>query len=363
MKSEQSILFIVNSLRLSGAGKMVHYVAELCTEHFNRVYAASLSKEEMVKKNNGVIYTYVPQKYSSGGYLTRIKTIRNIRHFIKDINPNICVAFVSDVAFSTRVATLFNKEVIFVSAERGDPFTLPRLWKMLVSWAYRRSDYCIFQLNNARDFFGKSILHKSFVIPNIFIPEKSLIPFSGCRRKTIVSAGRFVYEKGFDILIAAFKRVHDKYPDYILKIYGEGPLKEDLNRIVDSYGLHNFVSFPGFINNVAATVREDGMFILPSRYEGIPNVLIEVLAIGVPTISANCTPGGPAYLTNNGARGLLFPVGDDIQLALCIEKLIENQGLSNELSRKAPEVCDLLDENRIKSMWISAIRTISRNVK
>ena len=363
MKSDKTILFIVNSLKLSGAGKMVHYIAGLCAEHYNTVYAASLSKDELVKKDNGVIYSYVPQNGNSGGYLARVKTICNIRSFIKDLKPNICIAFVSDVAFSARLATLFNKKVVFVSAERGDPFTLPWLWKKLMSWAYKRSDFCFFQLNNARDFFGKQILLKSFVIPNIFVPDKSIVPYSGSRRKTIVSAGRLVYEKGFDILITAFRSVYYKHPDYTLIIYGDGPLKEDLIKLVNKCGLQNAVFFPGYVNNVAVTVQEDGIFVLPSRYEGIPNVLIEVLAIGLPTISANCTPGGPAYLTNNGERGLLFPVGDESQLALNIERLIRDQELCNELSRKGPEVCGLLEETHIKDMWLSAIRTISDSVK
>lgn len=358
MKSEKKILFIVNSLKLSGAGKMVHYISGLCAEYYNTVYAASLSSSEMVKKDNGVIYTYVPQK-NSGGYLARLKTIRNIRLFIKELEPDVCIAFVSDVAFSARVATLFNNKVICVSAERGDPYTLPWIWKKLVSWAYKHSDYCFFQLDKARDFFGKRVRSKSFVIPNLFTPNATAVPYTGVRHKTIVSAGRFAYQKGYDILIKAFKDIHFRHPEYTMTIYGDGPLKDEYNALVADLGLQDVVSFPGYVKDVASAVREEGIFVLPSRYEGIPNVLIEVLAMGVPTVSADCTPGGPAFLTNNGERGLLFPVGDIQKLTDAIERLITDEDLCKTFSQKGPEVSCLLEENRIKSMWVSAIRQIT----
>lgn len=357
MISEKTILFVVNSLRLSGAGKMVHYLAQLCARYYKKVYAVSFSQEELVSYNNNVDYSFLMPKSKSGA-LNRLRIIKLINRKIKEINPDICVAFVSDVAFSARVATLFRKDMVFVSAERGDPYTLPRIWKYLVSWAYRRSDYCFFQLEKASDFFGAKVKNKSFVIPNFFIPCSEFPPYRGIRRKTIVSAGRFVQEKGFDILIKAFKGIHERHPDYSLVIYGEGVLKDYYLQLVKKLSIEKYVSFPGYISRVAETVREDGMFVLPSRYEGIPNVLIEVMSLGVPTISSNCSPGGPAFLTNNGERGLLFPVDDITALEECIDKIICDEKLQAELSIKGVEVADLLEPTRIEKMWLSAFNVI-----
>lgn len=360
MKYDKTIVFIVNSLKLSGAGKMVHYLAQLCTNYFTKVYAIAFSEDELIIKDNRVVYSSL-QKVSKTGLMARLKIISLINKRIKELKPDICVSFVSDVAFSARVATLFNKNLIFISAERGDPYTLPSIWKKLVSWAYKNSDYCFFQLEKARDFFGPKVKNKSFVIPNFYIPNSDVTPFNGRRRKTIVSAGRFVYEKGFDVLIKAFKNIHDLYPDYSLIIYGEGALRDSYEGLIRELRIEDCVSLPGYVKCVAEVVREDGIFVLPSRYEGIPNVLIEVMSVGVPTVSANCTPGGPAFLINNGRRGLLFPVDDISSLERCLISLIEDEALRREMSLKSVEICEMLEPNRIEKMWISAFDIIDNS--
>lgn len=359
MKSNKTILFVVNSLRLSGAGKIVHYLAKLCSEHYKSVHAISLYQDELISVHDSVLYSSLPQN-SSFGFLARLKTIRLLRHKINDIKPDVCVAFVSDVAFTARIATLFEKRITFVSAERGDPYTLPRIWKILVSWTYRNSDYCIFQLDKARDFFGDRVKNKSFVIPNPFLKSSNLPPFHGTRKKTIVGAGRFVHEKGFDILIKAFSHIHDHFPDYSLIIYGEGPCRNSYLQLITDLHLEEFVSLPGSVSSVAESVREDGVFVLPSRYEGIPNVLIEVMSMGVPTVSANCSPGGPAFLTNNGCHGLLFPVDDVFSLEKCLEQVLSDGVLQKQLSLESVTVCDLLEPSTIKKKWLSAFAEITK---
>lgn len=349
--SPKTIIFFVGKLEVGGAGKMVKYAAGIAKERFDKVIVVSFYENN---KDLGHVASAecIGLSLSTRKKSWRLNAIKKIRKLVAVNSPCMCCAFVSDVAVMVRLATLFMPQIFFISAERGDPYTLPKSWKRLVTWTYRHSDYCLFQLEKARDFFGQSIRSKSFVIPNPYI-GKPPIPYYGERKKTIVTATRFEKEKGVAILIDAFSKIHDQHPEYRLVIYGDGSLKNEFVERVKTLGISGYVNFPGYIQNVAERVKGDGIFVLPSLYEGIPNTLIEVLAVGVPTISSDCSPGGPRFLTRNGERGLLFPVGDEDSLVQNINLLINDEHKAEMLSKKGPSIVEDLYEGKIRQMWMS----------
>ena len=260
----------------------------------------------------------------------------------------------SDYVFKARLATLGINNIKFVGAERGGPYTLPSKWVKLVSWAYKQCDYCVFQLHKQGAFFGAEVLKKSFVIPNPYIPLCDVSPSTEERRKTIVSTGRFEYQKGFDVLIKAFVKIHSKHPEYRMVLYGSGPLLEDYKDIALSLGISQYIDYPGYVKNVAESIKPHGIFVLPSRFEGIPNALIEALSTGIPTISVDCTPGGPDFLTEHGMRGLLLKVNDVDGTANAINYMIENPLKASEYGKKGREVISNLEPSLIANQWENA---------
>lgn len=348
----KKILFIVTSLAEGGAGKMVHHIASVFANEYKHVYAVAINKEEKIALNNGVTYIS-PLNEHRGGINGFYHTIKAIRKLVKDINPNIVISFVSDVAVCTRIATLGIRNIIVLSAERGDPFTLNGMWKLLTQWAYVNSDACFFQLPDARDFFGKRIKKKSYVIPNAAFFNGE-IGSHAYKNKTIVSAGRFVWEKGFECLIDAFAVIHKEYPEYKLVLYGDGPFKQKYEEQIDKLHLAEFVVFPGYTRDISGALKNEGIFVLPSRYEGIPNVLIEALLVGIPTISCDCTPGGPRFLTNNGERGIIVPVDDVERIVDSIKLLLNDRRLYKEYEEKGPTIINELSPEIVEKQWKEA---------
>lgn len=136
----------------------------------------------------------------------------------------------------------------------------------------------------------------------------------------IVSAGRLVPEKGYDILIDAFARVHAEHPAATLTIYGDGPLRADLQARIDRRGLARRVTLAGHVADLGPPLAQADLFVLASRREGFGNVLVEAMAAGTPVIATRC--GGPDSFIRHGDNGWLVPSEDPQALAAQIADLL-----------------------------------------
>lgn len=356
---EKNIVFLINTLKVGGAAKMLKYVANISSELFDSVTIVSLYDDYYRPSDlNNNIQVECLGFEKVGRVRRQLIMVPKVRNAIKRLKPSYVCSFISHVCVIGRVATWKNKNIIYMSAERGDPYTEPFLWKLLDKWAFTHSDYCFFQLDMAKNFFGPQINEKSFVIPNPAVFNYLIEPYFGKRKPTIVSAGRFGKEKRYCDLIDAFSLVRKKYHNYTLTIYGDGPLRESYLKQIKKLGIEDCVSFPGYVDCFAQRIREDGIFVLSSLYEGIPNSLIEAMSVGIPCVATNCTPGGPAFLFNDEVRGILVPVRDPRAIADAIIQYIENPKLALQKGKAAVGIIEQLAECTIRNMWLGAFRKI-----
>ena len=147
----------------------------------------------------------------------------------------------------------------------------------------------------------------------------------------ILGVGRLDRQKDFATLIKAFEIVRAKQKARLL-IIGEGPLRADLERLVQHSSFGRDISLPGFSANPFPEMAACAVFVLSSRYEGLPNVLIEALACGAPVVATNC-PSGPRDVLEAGRYGTLVPVGDTEGMAAAIS-LVLIDGTDREKSRR-----------------------------
>jgi len=138
-----------------------------------------------------------------------------------------------------------------------------------------------------------------------------------------LAAGRLVALKGFDTLLRAFARVRQEIPARLV-ILGEGPERPNLERLAAELGVAADVDLPGFDPNPFRYMRRAGVFVLSSRYEGLPNVLIQALACGCPVVSTDC-PSGPSEILDGGRYGALVPLDDAEAMAQAIVRALSGQ--------------------------------------
>jgi glycosyltransferase involved in cell wall biosynthesis len=161
----------------------------------------------------------------------------------------------------------------------------------------------------------------------------------------LLSVGRLVPQKGFDILLKAFSRIVNKREARLI-ILGEGPEEELLSKLAEGLKITEKVSFLGFQNNPFKFISKADVFVLSSHYEGLPMVMLEAMACGTPIVSTDCKYG-PMEILKNGQYGLLVPVGDADALSRTISDLLENRVLRERVSRSGKERIKDFSSDRI----------------
>ena len=143
-------------------------------------------------------------------------------------------------------------------------------------------------------------------------------------KKRIISVGRLEPQKGFDLLIKAFSKVNkEDLKGYTFHIFGDGEDKEALLKLISNFKLKNFIFLEGISKNIQEEMYNSSMYIMTSRYEGFPMVLLEALSVGLPIISYNC-PSGPAEIIENNDCGFLVEFNNTEQLVARTIELINN---------------------------------------
>lgn len=190
-------------------------------------------------------------------------------------------------------------------------------------------------------------------IPNPCSLDGKELPVTKKKTQTVLAAGRLHEQKGFDLLLQAWEPVEKKYPDWTLRIVGKGDQRAQLERQITVLGLKH-VCLTGQKDDMAEEYTNAAFFILPSRYEGLPLVLIEAMWCGIPSIAFDCPHGPGELLADN--RGWLVPNGNIAALTKQIEYAI---GHPDEAAHKAAQAKAYAHKNyseaAIMPQWLDVI--------
>ncbi|MCY1015546.1 glycosyltransferase [Pyxidicoccus sp. MSG2] len=177
------------------------------------------------------------------------------------------------------------------------------------------------------------------------------------QKPVVVAVGRFEHQKAFDVLIRAHALQRAAGSDHNLVIVGDGSLTGELKALVTSLDVESSVFFPGFIANPHALMRRAAVFAMSSRFEGLPMVLLEALALGCPVVSTDC-PSGPAEVLEHGKHGLLVPMEDPQALANALDRVVGDTAFREELSGRARRRAEELSAERALGAWESLLSSV-----
>lgn len=357
------IAFIISSMTSGGAERVVANLSNKFTRMGYKVTIITFNSNGSYYKLNDKIELKNYDYDTSNKIKTFFTSISMCKNAIKDTNPNIIISFMTEINIISIIANLFNRRTLIIS-ERNDPNRSPHQWyyRILRNIFYRFSDGYVFQTNDAKNFFNKKIRKKSIVIHN---PVH--IVCNGERqdnniRKEIVSVGRLTECKNQKLLIDAFETISNKYKEYKLIIYGEGELRESLENYIKNKNLEDKIILPGNKKDIHLKIKDSEIFILSSDFEGMPNALMEAMALGIPCISTNCPIGGPGEIIRHGENGILVECKNKNDMVSAIELLLDDKKIRQTISRNARNIIESHSLEIICKQWESYILKINSNI-
>jgi len=292
--------------------------------------------------SNNVELIYLAARVQGGlGRLSQYKQrFLILRRLIAERAPDVVVSFLPNVNVAAILATAGLKIPVII-CERSDPSQQPYtlLWKLACRLCYRFADMLTVQTasvaKSSAVIFPK--LKKIRAVANP-LPAEVLqyVHVAGGPRKILLSLGRLSEEKQVDRIIDAFSNVCERCPDWDLHIYGDGPLRNEVEGAISRKGLGNRIVLQGRTNEPWKVMAGADAFVMASRYEGFPNALLEAMGLGLPCIAFDC-PSGPREMSSDGQYAVLVPLNDQTALSVAMNEVMSDKTFRTTLGAGAKE--------------------------
>lgn len=298
---------------------------------------------------------------------------KRIREQLQGIRPHIILSFMwypNAIAIIVKWLMRGNVKVIVSERTSTSIYSSKKdnsLRDFIIKFLYPRADMIISpSVGIAKDIISKSVsTHKVKVIHNpadiVMIQEKALEhldhPWYHGRKNVITAVGRLGSEKGFYYLIKAAAILNNSAVDFKLVIVGEGRERKNLENFIHELQLDDKVELVGFQQNPYKFLSHSTIFVLSSLYEGFPNVLLEALALGIPSVATRC-PTGPEEIITDGVNGILVPTADEHALAGAIKKILDDEDLRRRLGEEGRKRAEDFRVEKIVKQYQEAIESI-----
>ena len=349
-----NITFLLASLGSGGAERVVSLLANKMVERGHQVEIICLKFNDVYYQTDSRVRVTLAMQQTKN----RLTELFWLRKYIKKQKPDVVIPFTEGVYCFT-ILSLFGTGIPIIASERLDPSAMSPIRKFLKRLLLPYADWLVVQTQSIKEYFPESIQKKTSIIYNPVNDSVFNLPSLQGRageRPRIISVGRLYPQKNQAMMIRAFAKVAAEFPDWQLVIYGEGPLRESLELIVDSLELQDRVLLPGRTEQVVEELRKSKIFCMSSDYEGMSNAMIEAICVGLPIVSTKVS--GTEELIRDGENGFIVEIGDEERFTNCITQLISSPSLQDNMSVKNIQLAKIFNIDHIVDEWISLINTV-----
>ena len=353
------IAFHINSLGLGGAERVVTNLANsFAKDGFEVVIATEWTADEEYVLDDSVKRVHVGLKKSDEKKTRAVKFIKRVQYlhdFMKTEKPDVLIAFMHRSIYRALMAEINTKVPVIISV-RNDPkkdfvaFT-DKLQTFLLMG---KAKGAVFQTKEAQSFFGQNLQKKSTIILNPLNDKYIGLPFPEKRTKRVVNVARIAAQKNHLLLIDAFEKVHEKHPEVVLEIYGpdgDDDMPVKVRERLEKGNLKDYIKLMGASSTLEKDIIDASVFAYSSDYEGMPNGVMEAMAMGLPVVCTDCPCGGPRTLIKNKENGLLVPVGDANALADGINFMLDNPDKADRMGQEAKKLCEIANSDVVYKKW------------
>lgn len=348
------IVLAISSMGPGGAERVVSRLSGYWVEQGREVVILALSNTPSFYELNDRVRLVgldlmSPSESKWVSVVSNFKRVRAMRKAIMDVRPDVIISFMDKTNILVLLATRALAVPVIVS-ERTFPGSYdPGIeWEMLRKATYRSASCVVAVTEDMRRALEQRGIRNVEVVPN----PATANPVCGVQNgsNVVMAAGRLEYLKGFDLLINAFAALQHSHPDWRLVIVGEGELREQLESLAARHGIVDRVRLPGIVGDLTAALPGAEIFVLSSRNEGFPNVLLEAMVAGRAVVAADCR-SGPGEMIRHEENGLLVPVDDEGALARALERLMSDPALRRTLGANARKVNETYSLDGVARKW------------
>lgn len=352
----RKIVLYIDMMERGGAQRVVANLVQYFSEQRISTVLVNDFKLEDSKPQytvNPAVKRYYLRDCLNGNVLLKnIERIVHLRRIIKEEKPDVVLSFLGRPNERMLLATigLRTKKIVSVRNDPNHEYSSRGFFKWFARNLFRLADGCVFQTEDAACYFPESVQKKATIILN----PVDLKFFNITRSKhpqNIVTVGRLEAQKNQELLIKAFAEISKDFPDEKLIIYGEGSLKSELEKLCQKLQIENKVKVPGNISDVEIALSNAKIFVLPSNYEGLPNALMEAMAVGIPCISTDCPCGGPKILAKKNNALQLIPVNDKNSLVAVLRTFLQESEVREFFAENAKDRAESFRPEQILIQW------------
>lgn len=198
-------------------------------------------------------------------------------------------------------------------------------------------------------------LSNIMVIPNAnsFVPRDK----ADVSQKKVIAVGRYDQQKGFEDLIKAWHKIYQVHPDWILRIFGKGPLEKEMQRLIKDLNLEKAIRLCKPVQDLEKEYLQSSMVLMTSRYEGLPMALLEGQACGLPMVSYVCKCG-PKDIIHQDINGFLVEEGNIEMFAQRVMELIRDPDKRIEMGVESIRFSENFSEKKIMLQWLELFQNL-----
>lgn len=352
--------FYIDNLYKGGAQRVIYTLVEWLEKNTDKykIYLITDFKESdkrahySFEKTSSIKRIYLKEELSGNPVIKNIKRIHRLKKELILNKIDLVISFLCGPNIRMILATSHLK-VIKIASVRNDPnkeYGSSFVSKLFAGILFKKLDGCVFQTPEAMNYFPEEVRAKSRIILNPVNKRFYSVDWDESSNG-IIAVGRLEKQKNYNLLIEAYSLIAKEFPFDDLYIFGEGKLRSFLENTCKERGVRNRVHFMGNSDSIEQQLAHFALFVLSSDFEGLPNVLMEAMAVGVPCISTDCPCGGPKSLILNSSQGLLVPCGDVDSLAAYMKNVLNDKSLRVKLGINAKERARNFSSEIICTHW------------
>lgn len=372
--NQLKILVFIHSLAAGGAERVTARLASHWAQEGHQVSVVTLAAANTdfyplpanVQRHS--LQLAQPSRNTVQAIWGNLRRIWSLRQQLRAEKPDVAIAMMGSSNVLLGIAALGLNKVATIAAERIYPPRLPlgRAWEMLRRHVYGHMDAVVTQTKESAAWLRHNTRAKNiYIIPNA-APEstpdqqtRAAVTMHAEHQYTLLAAGRLCRQKGFDLLIRAFSTIAAANPQWHLVIAGEGPERQALQQLIAACGMTGQISLPGLQQDMGSRYRQADIFVLSSRFEGFPNVLLEAMSYSLPVVSFDCDTG-PGDIIQHQHNGLLVAAEDITELATALQSLMQNPQLREQLGKQASRVTETFSPQRIFRQWQTVLQEVRK---